>query len=65
MTPQQYDALPSEIKAILATFNEDADHYTECVRIARELKLKGYMCDFGLDGVIEVWKVIDHKEVIK
>lgn len=65
MTPQQYEALPSEIKAILATFNEDSDHYTECTRIARELKLKGYICDFGLAGVIEVWKVLDQKEVIK
>ena len=65
MTPQQYDALPSEIKRILGTFNEDADHYTECERISQELKLHGYIADYGLSGVIDVWEVIDQKEVIK
>lgn len=63
MTPQQYDALPSEIKAILDSFDENADWYQECERISAELTLKGYVADYGLSGVIDIWKAMDQKEV--
>lgn len=47
-----YDTLPSEVKQILGTLDEDKDLYQECNRINKELNLINYSCEWGLDGAI-------------
>jgi hypothetical protein len=45
-----YENLPEDLKAILETFNEDEERYSECARIQAELEQIGYTYDYGLDG---------------
>lgn len=51
MTPEEWDALPQQIKSIVGTFNEDEDAYKECRKLNKRLELVGWTCDYYLDGV--------------
>jgi hypothetical protein len=44
------ELIPSEIQAVLNTFNDDSDPYIELARIAREIEPLGYTFDFYLDA---------------
>ena len=52
MTAEQYDNLPKEIKNIVDSWNDNKELYSECKRIQKELKQKGWTCDYGLDGMV-------------
>ena len=52
MTAEQYDNLPKEIKNIVDSWNDNKELYSECNRIQKELKQKGWTCDYGLDGMV-------------
>jgi len=47
-----YDNLPTNIKVVLSTFNEDVDPYKECIRIEKKLNKLDYWIEYGLDGQI-------------
>lgn len=53
MTAEQYNNLPDFVVAILDSFDENQDHYAECERIEKLLKLFGYGCEWGLSGDID------------
>lgn len=44
------ELIPSEVQAVLETFNEDADPYWELERILTQVEKLGYTFDFYLDG---------------
>lgn len=45
------ELIPSEIQAVLDTFNEETDNtYTELGRIVLEIEKLGYTFDYGLDA---------------
>lgn len=45
------ELIPIEVKAVLDTFNEDADSYQELSRLVSELEPLGYTFDYYLDAV--------------
>jgi len=45
-----FDEAPEEVKAILYSFDFDADAYKECDRLLNELEPLKYSFDYGLDG---------------
>jgi len=49
---ETYENLPKHIKAIVDTWDENAELYSECKRIDQELKVHGYTIDYGLSGDI-------------
>jgi len=52
MTAAEYENLPQEIKNIVDSWDDYMDLYAECSRIQKELKQKGWTCDYGLDGMV-------------
>lgn len=44
------ELIPEEVKAILDTWDGDADSYKECDRIETQLLQIGYTVEWGLDG---------------
>ena len=52
MEPQEYEALPEEVKNILDSYDDNEDLYKECVRIETQLAGIGYQCEYDLSGTI-------------
>ena len=52
MTEQEYELLPTEVKSIVDSWDDNKDLYGECARIKAELETIGWTCDYGLDGEI-------------
>ena len=50
----EYDELPTNIKDILNTFDENKCGYSECRRIQALILDAGYISEYGLDGEIYV-----------
>lgn len=44
------ELIPSEVSAILDTWDDNEDPYKECARLERELAVVGYSFEWGLDG---------------
>lgn len=57
MTEKEYEALPLEIKDIVDSWDDNKSLYQECERIKNELEVKGWTCDYGLDG--QVYDVVN------
>jgi len=62
MEEQEYDGLPQNIKDVVDSWDDNEDIYAECKRIQRKLEQKGWMCDYGLDGMVYDIKKIKHKK---
>lgn len=52
MTEENYNKLPTKVKEILDTFDDDKSKFAECSRIRKELFDIGWFCDYGLEGEI-------------
>lgn len=52
MTAEQYDNLPSDVKSIVDSWDDNKELYAECARIKDELNYLGWTCDYGLDGEV-------------
>ena len=52
MRGQVYDKLPNYIKDVVDSWDDNKDLYAECRRIEQELNHQGWMCEYGLDGMI-------------
>lgn len=44
------ELIPSEVQAVLETFNEEADPYWELERVLKQVEKLGYTFDFYLDA---------------
>lgn len=53
MTEQEYDNLPTSIKNIVDSWDDNKELYTECRRIKSELESVGWTCDYGLCGEVD------------
>ncbi len=47
-----YDNLPDNIKAILDSWDDNKELYSECERIQAELECSNWTCDYDLSGQI-------------
>ena len=52
MEAQEYDDLPSNVKKIVDSLDDNRSAYQECERIKEELENIGWTCDHGLDGMV-------------
>jgi len=52
MDELEFDMLPTEIKDIINTYDDNKDLYLECKRIKCELNIIGWDCEYDLDGQI-------------
>ena len=53
---QNPELIPTHIKAILDSFDEEKNPYVECARIVDLCKTEGYHLDYGLSGyVYDLW----------
>ena len=52
MTEQEYELLPTNVKSIVDSWDDNKDLYKECARIKTELETIGWTCDYGLDGMV-------------
>ena len=44
------ELIPSEVQAVLETFNEEADPYWELERVLKQVEKLGYTFDYFLDA---------------
>lgn len=47
-----FETLPEPVQAILLSFDESEKRYLEIERIAKELQVYGYECDYDMNGDI-------------
>jgi len=47
---KEYSNAPKEVRAILDSFDFNADSYKECDRLVKELEPHNYTIEYGLDG---------------
>ena len=52
MTEQEYELLPTEVKSIVDSWDENKNLYVECARIKSELEEIGWTCDYDLSADI-------------
>jgi len=52
MRGQEYNNLPQDIKDVVDSWDDNKDIYAECRRIEQVLNNQGWMCDYGLDGMV-------------
>ena len=52
MGEQEYELLPTNVKSIVDSWDDNKDLYKECARIKTELETIGWTCDYGLDGMV-------------
>lgn len=44
------ELIPNEVQAVLNTFSEDADSYSEIERILKQIEPLGYTFEYGLSS---------------
>ena len=51
---EEYEKLPTQVNKFINDFQDNvdagADRYAECEKLIANLRLEGYVCDYGLDG---------------
>ncbi len=47
---EDYDNLPTIVKDVFSTYDQNKDDYHQCQRIEGELKEIGYSVEWGLDA---------------
>jgi hypothetical protein len=54
----EYERLPLEVQAILATINDELD-YNGCAEIVQDLEEVGYTCDYDLSATLLGLRVLN------
>ena len=58
-----YEELPQDVKAIIDSYNESEDNYTELSRMQQELKAIGWFMDYYLNAEITELRPMTEKEL--
>jgi hypothetical protein len=60
---EHYETLPEEVQAILDSWDDNEELYSECERLLQELAVHGYTADYGLDGQLVDLKRISECDI--